>query len=73
MDLRTGSGSIRIDGVQGGLRARTGSGRVRVEGAPARAWNLRAESGDIRIDLPDDAAFEVNAQTPAGGGARTTR
>ena len=67
MDLRTGSGSIRIEGVEAGLRARTGSGRVRVEGAPARAWNLRAESGDIRIDLPADAAFDVDAQTAAGG------
>ena len=64
--LRTGSGAILVKSVDAALRARTGSGRVRVEGRPGGAWDLSAGSGDIRIDLPRDVAFEIDAQTWSG-------
>ena len=65
-DVRTGSGSIRAVGIDATLRARTGSGSVSVEGMPAGEWNLVTGSGDIRIDVPDDAGFEIEARTGSG-------
>jgi hypothetical protein len=67
VNARTGSGSIRIDGIDAALRARTGSGGIRVEGSPGGGWDLDTGSGRIRIDLPDDAAFEIDARTGSGG------
>ena len=61
-----GSGSIEVVAVGGDIDLRTGSGSIQVEGVPGGAWDLSAGSGDIRIDLPDDAAFEVDAQTHSG-------
>ena len=72
---RTGSGDVRVDGVTGAVEARTGSGSmeltavgggIRVEGAPGGGWDLSTGSGGIRIDLPDDAAFELDARTNSG-------
>ena len=66
VDVQTGSGSIGIAGVETVLRARTGSGTIRVEGSPGGAWDLKTGSGSIRIDLPDDAAFEIDARSRSG-------
>ena len=66
VDVETGAGPIGITGLDTALRARTGTGRIRVEGAPGGAWELSTGSGGIRIDLPDDAAFEVDARTHSG-------
>ena len=67
VNARTGSGSIRIDGIDAALRARTGSGGIRVAGSPGGGWDLDTGSGSIRIDLPDDAAFAIEAHTGSGG------
>ncbi len=66
VDVRTGAGPIGITGLDTALRARTGTGRIRVEGAPGGVWDLSTGSGGIRIDLPDDAAFEIDARTHSG-------
>lgn len=66
VDVRTGSGSIGVSGIESALRARTGSGRIRVEGAVGGAWDLTTGSGSIRIDLPEDAAFEIDARSRSG-------
>ena len=66
VNARTGSGSIRIDGIDAALRARTGSGGIRVAGSPGGGWDLDTGSGSIGIDLPNDAAFEVDARTGSG-------
>ena len=66
VDIQTGAGPIGIAGLETALRARTGTGRIRVEGEPGCAWDLSTGSGGIRIDLPDDAAFEIDARTHSG-------
>lgn len=66
LDVRTGSGSIDVTGSSLTLRAETGSGRIQVEGTSGGAWILDAGSGDVSIDLPDDAGFEVDARTDSG-------
>ena len=39
---QTGSGSIHIHGVSGGLRAQAGSGEVEVAGSPIAEWRLES-------------------------------
>lgn len=63
----TGSGSVSLRGVRGALRAHTGSGLIDVQGEQKGAWDLESGSGAIRIDLPDDAAFDLDARAGSGG------
>ncbi|MCY3919662.1 MAG: DUF4097 family beta strand repeat-containing protein [Chloroflexi bacterium] len=65
-DVQTGAGPVGLAGLGTALRARTGSGWIRVAGAPGGAWDLSTGSGGIRIDLPEDAAVEVDARTRSG-------
>ena len=44
----------------------TGSGRIVVEGRPEGRWNLDAGSASITLDLPDDAAFTLDAESESG-------
>lgn len=67
VEARTGSGSIRVHGLTGGLDARTGSGGIDAEGVPVREWSLRAGSGSLTVDVPDDTAFDLRARTNSGG------
>ena len=63
----TGSGSTELRGVAGALHVDTGSGRIVVEGRQEGSdWVLDAGSGSIRVALPDDAAFSLNAETNSG-------
>ncbi|MDJ0710958.1 MAG: DUF4097 family beta strand repeat-containing protein [Woeseiaceae bacterium] len=63
----TGSGSSELLGVVGALHADSGSGRIIVQGRQEGRWLLDTGSGSIRIDLPDDAAFDLDAQSRSGG------
>ena len=63
----TGSGSSELLGVVGSLDADSGSGRIVVQGRQEGRWRLDTGSGSIRIDLPDDAAFDLNAESRSGG------
>jgi DUF4097 and DUF4098 domain-containing protein YvlB len=67
-DVRVGSGSgeLTVRGVKGALDLRTGSGNVEVEGTPAGNWRLSAGSGDIRLSLPQDASFDLDASSHSG-------
>ena len=67
VDVTTGSGSIELQGVVGSLRAKAGSGRVVIQGSQAGDWRVNTGSGSIRVDLPDDAAFELDAESGSGG------
>jgi DUF4097 and DUF4098 domain-containing protein YvlB len=67
VDVSTGSGSITLQGVVGALRADAGSGRVVIQGSQAGDWDIDTGSGSIKIDLPDDAAFQLDAKSNSGG------
>jgi len=67
VEATTGSGSIDLQGVVGSLRARAGSGRIVIQGSQAGDWNVDTGSGSIRVDLPDDAAFSLDAESSSGG------
>ena len=63
----TGSGSSELLGVVGALHADSGSGRIVVQGRQEGRWTLDTGSGSVRIDLPDDAAFDLDADSNSGG------
>ena len=65
--VSTGSGSSELHGVVGALRVKAGSGRIEVDGQQEGVWNVDTGSGSVRIRLPEDAAFELDAQTGSGG------
>lgn len=66
VEVTTGSGSSELRGVVGALRARAGSGRIEVSGRQAGPWVLDTGSGSVRIELPEDAAFEIDAESGSG-------
>ena len=65
-EARTGSGSVELTGVRGGLEASSGSGSIRVDGDPTGAWSLHSGSGSIRLRVPAQAAFDFQARTASG-------
>ncbi len=67
VDVTTGSGSSELKGVVGSLRVKAGSGRITVDGRQEGDWNIDTGSGSVSIDLPDDAAFDLDAETGSGG------
>ncbi len=66
VEVSTGSGSIDLSGINGALRAHAGSGRITAEGEQNGRWDLETGSGSIRVRLPQDAGFELNAQSGSG-------
>lgn len=66
VEATTGSGSIDLQGVTGSLRAKAGSGRIVIQGSQTGDWRINTGSGSIKIDLPDDAAFRLDAESSSG-------
>jgi DUF4097 and DUF4098 domain-containing protein YvlB len=66
VEVGTGSGSIDVAGARGGLRAHSGSGSVTVDGEPVAEWRVEVASGNIRMRLPTQAAFDLQARTGSG-------
>ncbi len=64
--VNTGSGNVRLSGVNGSLLASTGSGNIIAGGEATGDWRLRTSSGNINVQLPPQASFEINAHTNSG-------
>ncbi|MCU1311609.1 MAG: hypothetical protein JWO20_2734 [Candidatus Angelobacter sp.] len=67
VSAHTGSGHIRLYNINGGLDASTGSGGIEAEGNATRDWELHTGSGGIRVRLPQQAGFKVDAHSGSGG------
>lgn len=67
VEVSAGSGNIDLSGVTGAVRSRSGSGSVRVQGRPGDEWDLQTGSGSVRLQLPTDAAFDIDAHAGSGG------
>lgn len=65
--VTTGSGGSELHGVEGALRVKAGSGRIVIDGRQVGEWKINTGSGSVRIDLPDDAAFDLDVETGSGG------
>ena len=62
----TGSGNIRLRNVKGGLEAHTGSGDIIVDGEATSAWEVQTGSGNVDLRLPQNASFELRAESSSG-------
>jgi DUF4097 and DUF4098 domain-containing protein YvlB len=52
--------------VKGGLEAHTGSGDVTVDGEATSAWEVQTGSGNVDLRLPQNASFELRAESSSG-------
>lgn len=66
VEVTAGSGRTELHGVVGALRVKAGSGRVEIDGRQVGDWNVDTGSGSVRIKLPEDAAFELDAHVGSG-------
>jgi predicted membrane protein len=66
VDVRTGSGNITVNGINGGFRAEAGSGNIHGKGLPKNMWSVRAGSGNVTLYVPSDAAFDVDISSNSG-------
>lgn len=66
VEVSSSSGTVYVRGVRGGLQASTSSGGLNVEGEISNDWRLSASSGSIRIHLPRNQGFDVDATTGSG-------
>jgi len=64
--VRTGSGDIGIQGANGSLYADSGNGDITIAGNVTGPWSVHTGSGDVRLNLPSQAAFDLDASTSSG-------
>ena len=48
------------------MRAESGSGDITINGTQTGVWDVRTGSGDVRLRLPEQAAFDLGASTGSG-------
>jgi Putative adhesin len=66
VDIRTGSGNITANGINGGFHAEAGSGDIHGKGLPKNMWSVRTGSGNVTLNVPSDAAFDVDISSNSG-------
>jgi len=66
VDIRTGSGNITVNGINGGFHAEAGSGDIHGKGSPKNMWSVRTGSGNVNLNVPSDAAFDVDISSSSG-------
>ncbi len=66
IEIRTGSGNITVDGINGGFHAEAGSGDIHGKGSPKNLWSIRTGSGNVNLQVPSEAAFDVDISSSSG-------
>lgn len=66
VDASTGSGSIHAGSIGGAIKAQTGSGNVEMTQVASADADVRTGSGDVRLDLADNAGFDFSGRTGSG-------
>ena len=66
VEIRTGSGNIHVKGINGGFHAEAGSGDIRAQGSPKNLWSIRTGSGNVGLQVPPEAAFDVDVSSSSG-------
>ena len=64
--VKTGRGRIEVGGVNGTFDGSTDVGMLHIKAVPSDDWQLRSNSGNIRIELPPEAKFEIDAHSDSG-------
>ena len=52
--------------MQGGFHGETGSGEITAEGKQSGTWDARTGSGNVRLRLPANSAFDADISTSSG-------
>jgi len=63
---RSGSGDVQATALDGSLHVHTASGDITLRSRPLGDWTIAAASGDVTMNLPEDAAFNLDATTSSG-------
>lgn len=66
VEVSAASGGVTVTGIDGAARVSSSSGSVHVSGRPAGPWSIHASSGSVRLDLPADASFDLDASSRSG-------
>src|ERR1022692_260812 len=66
VEIRTGSGNVTAKGVNGGFHAEAGSGDIHGQGSPRNLWSVRTGSGNVTLQVPSEAAFDVDISSSSG-------
>jgi hypothetical protein len=64
--VKNGTGRIDVGGARGRFRGSTSLGDLHIKAMPHDDWWLNSVSGNIRIELPPRARFDVDAATKVG-------
>ncbi len=64
--VRKGSGRADVNGAQGSLTVSTDAGELHVKAEPHGNWKINSASGNLRLELPARARFELDASTDSG-------
>ncbi len=64
--IKSGTGRIDATGVRSTLSASTDAGDLRVRAVAHDDWKLQSVSGNIHIDLPPRANFDLDVATDSG-------
>ncbi|HWO02748.1 MAG TPA: DUF4097 family beta strand repeat-containing protein [Blastocatellia bacterium] len=64
--VKKGTGRIDLTGARGSFTGSTIEGDLHVKAMPHDDWRLTSASGNIRVELPPSARFEVDATTNLG-------
>ena len=64
--VKKGTGRINVGGARGSLAGSTDQGDLYIKAIPHEDWQLSSASGDVRLELPPSAKFELEASTKTG-------
>jgi hypothetical protein len=64
--VKKGSGRIDVGGARGRFAGSTDAGDLHVKAVPHDDWQLQSASGNIRLELPPTARFDLDAATISG-------
>ncbi len=64
--VKKGMGRIDVGGARGGFQGSTDRGELHIKAVPWDDWQLNSISGNIRVELPPGAGFEVDIATTSG-------
>jgi DUF4097 and DUF4098 domain-containing protein YvlB len=66
--VETGSGDVDVTGATADVRMHTSSGDINLNGnpRPSSYWDIRASSGDVKLEVPSSASFRFHGHTGSG-------
>jgi hypothetical protein len=64
--IKEGSGRIELSGARSSFMGSTDGGDIHVKAVVHDDWKMNSKSGNIRIELPSNSSFQLDASTIAG-------